>query len=164
MGYFNFTNFRLTEEQKNQALVLIGNCETKARVAEILGFSCREAFQAYRKTDPVFDEAINAARDEGLEDLILSLLKIPDEYMDHPHIARIKCDNVIKIVEKLNPARFGNRIDLNVSQNLNIEHIMINAESRMQRLVEPTQAIDTTSQLIESSKDMQSVLKVDDLF
>lgn len=154
----------LTEEQLAIALDMAAKCETNFKVAEALGFPNYQLFMRYRLKHPLFGEQYRAAREHGLEDLILSLRTIPDEYSEKPHIARIKSDNIVRIVEKLSPARYGNRVDINVNQTIDVSGILDAAQARVQALLEPRQVYETTTQCDVMQPEVQSVDTVEDLF
>lgn len=107
--------------------------QSVANTAKALGFSHPMQFLRYRKAYPDFENRFESARDmscEILEDKILTVI----EDTETPHEARVRLDALCKALSFKNPSRYGQRIDLSITQTVDIGSSL----SRMQQSLDAT--------------------------
>jgi hypothetical protein len=118
----------LTEEQKQLAIDLAASGETLKGIREALMVD-QTAFRNYLERHPVYKDAFVCARQDGLEELADSLQKIPDEVTDVQR-ARLKSDNLRWLLSKRKAHVYGDRLDLNITQTVDIAGALLEARSR----------------------------------
>lgn len=117
-----------TEEQVNLAIELAAIGEPlKVIVGELLTTEYR--FWKYRQEYPDFDKIFCSARNEGLEHLADALITLADEYQDVQR-ARLKSDNYKWLLSKRKPAVYGDKVDIHVSQTIDIGTALKEARQR----------------------------------
>jgi hypothetical protein len=83
------------------------------------------------------------------------LVRIADEDPD-PHRARIRIDTRKWIASKMNPKLYGEKLDVNVNQTVDIASIL--TEARARAVTELTQRAEITGHSENSATDNQSVI------
>lgn len=121
---------------ETRACQLAGECMPFSNVAKALGFKEPWEFEEYRKKYPIFDQHLKTARDYGLEDLAFSVLGIVDLY-DNANHARAKIDAIKWLCAVMNPQIYGQRIDLTVTQAIDISGLIDASNRRIMRDVIP---------------------------
>lgn len=117
-----------TEEQLELAIDLATKGEPLKNI--ITGMLTDEsAFFIYRQRDPLFSAAFERARLEGLEHIADGLLTVHDDYIDVQR-ARLKSDNAKWLLAKRKPAIYGDKVDIHVSQTIDIGAALTEAKRR----------------------------------
>lgn len=124
----------LTEEEKNKAIKLASSGVAQYKLAEQMGFPHTYAFQYFLAAHPLFATELKAAYIAGYHQMAESVVDIIDEYAD-PQAARIKIDSIKWLVSKRLPEVYGDRIDVNVNQNVSIKSNIDAAESRVAKTI-----------------------------
>ncbi len=119
----------LTEEQKQLALDLAAQGKSIKAIYSQLNIS-HSALWKYRQHDLKFEQDFACARQEGLEHNADELLDLVDEIPDVQK-ARLKSDNIKWILSKRKPATYGDRLDLNVNQTIDIGSALAEARNRV---------------------------------
>lgn len=153
-------DMRLTAEQKQIAIGLASQGKTLAEIRDAIGISQQE-FWEYRQENSDFAEAFARARQEGLEELADGLLTITEEEHDVQK-ARLRSENVRWLLSKRKPHVYGDRIDLNVNQTIDINAALLEARQRAalpmsyQRPTLEGEAIEIKGQIEGATADSQS--------
>ena len=129
---------KLTDEQKAKAIEMAVEGESLTRITKELCLSAN-AFWRARKSDPVFQKTFERARREGLEHIADGLLTITDEEPD-VYRARLKSDNAKWLLSKRKPEVYGDRVEVNVNQTVDIRSALDTARQRAklpERVVNP---------------------------
>lgn len=109
----------LTPEQEEIALNEAINCKPYSKIAKLLGFTNDMAFLKYRRANPFFEERLQATRTHAFEELAYSVLELVDKYAD-PQQARAQLDAIKNFLAWMEPQKYGQRLDLNITQTLDI--------------------------------------------
>jgi hypothetical protein len=120
----------LTEEQIEMAIESVLRGDTLARTGELLGFKTRMEFHDYLRRHPFLDEKVRAARIDGcihLEDRMLNVTK----EVEDPRLARVQVEAYAKVMGYRNPQRYGNRIDVNLTQTVDIGSSLAKMQERL---------------------------------
>lgn len=102
------------------------------------------AFWNYKQHNPDFLIKFEQARQEGLEHLADELITIADDNLDVQR-SRLKSDNYKWLLSKRKPAVYGDKIDINVNQTIDIGSALKEARSRaLPQTSTDTELIDVT--------------------
>lgn len=142
----------LTDDQKEMAIQLAAEGKTLKQIRAAIGVEQR-AFWTYRCEDIPFEQKFSRARSEGLEELADDLVTVADEYHDVQR-GRLKSENVRWLLSKRKAHIYGDRIDLNVNQTVDIGGALRDARARAIPMRDPDTAID--AQVIEQTKSLPS--------
>lgn len=117
-----------TKEQLDVAIELASKGEPLKKIIEAI---CSDEYQfwLYRQHDPIFGNSFEQARQEGLEHLADGLMTVADEYTDVQR-ARLKSDNAKWLLSKRKPAIYGDKVDIHVSQTIDISAALTDARKR----------------------------------
>ena len=110
---------------------------------------------------PAIDERYLRSRMVRAEKLVEETVQISDEE-DDPHKARIRVETRRWYASKITPKIYGDRIDLNVTQTIDIGSALTEARNRvlsprLPELAPQRQVIDLTHDVITSTSDAQSI-------
>lgn len=119
---------RLTNEQEALAIELATRGESLSTIIKELCVS-ESAFQAHRREDPIFADKFHAARQDGIELIADSLMNVANEFADVQR-GRLHSDNIRWLLSKRKPDTYGERIDLNVNQTIDISGALKEAKQR----------------------------------
>ena len=119
----------LSEKQKRKAIKMAMDGEPIQAIVAALNISIHK-FWTIRQRDALFREKFAVARDEGLESLADGLITVADDYLD-PQRARVKSESVRWLLSKRKASVYGDRVDLNVSSNVNLLAALADARSRL---------------------------------
>ncbi len=100
-------------------------------------------FRNYLERNPAFKNRLALARQEGLEELADSLQDIADEIPDVLK-ARLKSENLRWILSKRKPLVYGDRLDVNVNQTIDIRSALSEAKQRANLAQQTKQVEDAT--------------------
>ena len=127
---------KLTAEQEEMALNAALECKSLGNIAKLLGFTSDMTFYRYCKNNTPFYDALKATRSQAYEELAYSVLAIVDEYLD-PQQARVKLECIKNFLAWMDPAKYGNRVDVNVTQTIDIAGAIALARRRVELDVTP---------------------------
>ncbi len=117
-----------TQEQLDLAIELAANGEPlKVIIGQIV--SSEYEFYLYRLHDPLFANSFEQARQEGLENLADALITLADDTTDVQR-ARLKSDNYKWLLSKRKPSVYGDKVDIHVSQTIDISTALNEAKKR----------------------------------
>ena len=133
----------ISDKQKEYIVREVATGRTAKSVAVELGFKHSLIFDTC-EIDTVFRDRINRARVSGVDALVDDLQTVAENEPDVQR-ARLQCDNIKWIASKLQPNKYGDRIDVNVTNSIDLNQAMIEARKRMMEKM--PQAIDITPQL-----------------
>ena len=140
----------LTQEQQDLALTMAANGDTMRKIREALDVNA-EQLRKYLVKYPLFQSSLASARQEGLEELADSLQDIPELISDVQR-ARLKSENLRWVLSKRKPQVYGDRIEVNMNQTVDIGAALLEARSRASLPIMPTNAIiDADSSIITDS-------------
>lgn len=122
-------DYYLTDEQKQTAIELAAQGHPLKKIIDAILLS-EFGFLRAKELDPIFRQRFEHARQEGLEHLADALINISDEYID-VNKARLKSDNYKWLLSKRKPGTYGDRIDVNVTQTVDITGALNDAKSRL---------------------------------
>lgn len=127
---------KLTKEQIDLAIELASRGEAlKVIIKEMCITEIQ--FWKYRQENIDFEALFASARQEGLEHIADSLLTLADTEVDVAR-ARLKSDNFKWLLSKRKPGTYGDKLDLNVHQTIDIRGALLDARARTERLVSDT--------------------------
>lgn len=117
-----------SEEQKNMAVELAAQGKP---LKEIIDAICTTEyhFYLYRQQYHDWNMSFERARQEGLEHMADGLITIADEYTDVQR-ARLKSDNAKWLLSKRKPSVYGDKVDIHVSQTIDITSALTEARKR----------------------------------
>lgn len=150
----------LTEDQKKKAIQMAAEGRTLKSIREELNIN-NFAFYEFRLANPSFSNELARARQEGLEELGDSLLSIPVEEQDVQR-ARIRSENIRWLLSKRKPETYGDRLDLNVNQTVDIGTALAEAKKRaLPQSYQPESQVeqvrDVTPQTTDTNTGAESV-------
>jgi hypothetical protein len=117
-----------TQEQLDVAIELAAKGEPIKRITEAI-ITTEIDFWTYRQQYPDFKNAFEYARQEGLEQMADGLITAADEYVDVQR-GRLKSDNVKWLLSKRKPEVYGDKVDIHVSQTIDITAALTEARAR----------------------------------
>lgn len=120
---------KLTEKQLDMAIKLAAQGESITKIREAIGIDAI-SFWRYRLENPTFANSFEHARKEGLEEVADGLLELADKEQD-VYRARLKSDNIKWLLSKRKPQVYGDKIDLNINQTVDIGLALREARSRV---------------------------------
>lgn len=118
-----------TQEQLDLAVELAAKGEPLKRIIDDALLGSEYSFWLYRQHYPDFLNTFEQARQEGLEHMADGLMTIADEYTDVQR-ARLKSDNAKWLLSKRKPNIYGDKVDIHVSQTIDISAALNEARSR----------------------------------
>ncbi len=139
----------LSEEQKELAIEMAEEGRTVKEIREAIMVDAG-AFRRYLEKHPVFKANFAHARQEGLEELADSLQNITEEVGDVQK-AKLKSENLRWILSKRKPLVYGDRIDVNVTQTIDITSAIEEAKKRSLKNSEDPGIIEAESRKISDS-------------
>jgi hypothetical protein len=151
----------LSPEQENIAIQLAADGKSIVEIQEVCKIDSR-SFWKYREQYPKFARDFLLARQEGLEQLADSLITTADEYEDVQR-GRLKSENIRWLLSKRKPLTYGDRLEVNMTQTVDIGAALLEAKNRVllpMRYPEETktvEAIDITDDKQFVPTDLQSV-------
>lgn len=118
----------MNEDQKLAAIELAKEGKVLKQIRAEIGINTDCWHRSFER-DPRFAEQFAFARQIGLEEVADDLLTIGD---DEPDVlrARLKSENMRWILSKRKPSTYGDRIDLNISQVIDIGTALSDARAR----------------------------------
>ncbi len=141
--------------QKEYVLAQVATGRTIKSLSKELGFKLSIIWHMCEQ-DTVFRDGLARARVQGVDSLVDDILEISDEEPDVQR-ARLKTDNIKWIASKLQPNKYGDRIDVNVTNSIDLNQAMVEAKKRMMEKM--PQVIDITPQIGEEPEEDEGIFK-----
>lgn len=117
-----------TQEQTELAIELASKGEPLRKIIDAI-CSTEIDFWTYRQQYPDFMNRFEQARQEGLEHIADGLITIADDYADVQR-GRLKSDNAKWLLSKRKPSIYGDKVDIHVSQTIDITSALTEARAR----------------------------------
>lgn len=136
---------KLTLEEQEIAFEHAIAGDTLTATGEALGFKTRMAFYEYCKRDPDFSKALHDARVAG-NDYIEDELRHITSLEENPNVARVRMESLCRLLTFRNPAKYSQRIDVNVTQTVDIGSSLARMHARLLETYAPQQ-LDVTPKL-----------------
>lgn len=137
-----------TAEQRDRAIELAANGEPLKRIIDEICSSEYE-FWMYRQQYPDFANLFEGARQEGLEHIADGLMTIADDMVDVQR-ARLKSDNAKWLLSKRKPSVYGDKVDIHVSQTIDITSALSEARKRALPAADDPNTIDVTPLIVKA--------------
>ncbi len=98
------------------------------------------------KVDPVFDRDVQQARSYAVHQMVDRLETLGDDARDlvYVGIAKLKSENIKWVASKRAASVYGDRIDVNVNQTLDLTAVLLAAEARTIPIIEAKRLIQST--------------------
>jgi len=141
----------LNEDECNTAISLASEGRSLGRIFEELEISAYYFWKCVEE-DTFFEKRFTSARNNGLECIADNLLDIVELEPD-VNKARLLSDNSKWILSKRKPKVYGDKIDVNISQTVDIGAALSEAKSRVITEVTPLSldhSSDRTQDVIET--------------
>ena len=119
-----------TQEQLDLAIDMASQGKTLTEIADAL-CTTTYSFYVYREHNHSFGEYFRRAQSEGYDVLGDELLTMADQYVDVQK-ARLKSDNYKWVLGKRKPHVYGDRVDINVTQTMDIKSVLAEARKRVE--------------------------------
>ncbi len=134
-----------TQEQLDIALQMASEGQS---ITAILQAICSDshAFYRYKEHHLDFVKKFEHARQEGLEVVADRLLTLADEEQDVQR-ARLKSDNFKWLLSKRKPQVYGDKLDLNINQTVDISIALSEARARA-KLLPPREVVEIPNTLM----------------
>lgn len=135
-----------SDEQLQKAIELASKGEPFKVIIDEAMLDSEYSFWVYRQQYPHFNSSFEQARQEGLEHLADGLI---DAHKTEPDVqrARLKSDNAKWLLSKRKPTIYGDKVDIHVSQTIDIGSALSEARKRaLPQLsgVDPNDVIDVS--------------------
>lgn len=121
---------KLTQEEQDIAFEYALQGVSLAKTAKTLGFSNDMAFHRYCLNDPVFAKELDAMRARSCPHLEDKMLEIPETCGD-AKIGRVQMEVLGRILAYRNPLRYGNKVDITMTQTVDIGSSLARMQSRL---------------------------------
>lgn len=155
----------IEESLKPKVIKMILEGHTYKDIRKILGIVW-DSWALSMRIDCDFVRDCSMARSDNIDDMVDRLLEIPDQY-DDSNKAKVLSENIKWIASKRKPAVYGDRIDLNVNQIVDIGAALQAAKDRIIDVTNSAQRLTSGNQESNSSSltDCESVSEgKDDIF
>lgn len=119
----------LTPQQKAQAITLAFDGLSQLKIAQAIGCHPRTLADT-ADSDLIFRDSFARALDRGLDGLADSLIDMCDDETIAAHVLRQKSDNIKWLLARRAAKRYGDRLDINVNQTVDIGGALIEARKR----------------------------------
>jgi len=133
----------LTDEQQKLAIDMASEGLSIEKIFEALCVSSY-TFWEFREQHLSFQRLFERARQNGLEVMADRLIDLADDMTIDVHRARLKSDNAKWLLSKRKPNIYGDKLDLNVNQVVDIGGALGEALSRARLRDVTAKAIDNT--------------------
>lgn len=118
-----------TKEQLDKAIELAAEGKPFKIIIDEAMLGSEYAFWLYKQHYPDFNNEFEQARQEGLEHLADGLMTAHDDHTDVQR-ARLRSDNAKWLLSKRKPSVYGDKVDIHVSQTIDITAALSEARSR----------------------------------
>jgi hypothetical protein len=150
----------LTQEQQDTAIEMASSGESLQTICDSICVA-PQYFARYRANAPLFDASFERARLDGLELIADSLMTIADDVEDVQR-ARLKSDNFKWLLSKRKPKIYGDKIDVNITERVDISLALSEARARVMRATrEALPSQDSTREVIDITNNLIGELVVE---
>lgn len=118
----------MTPEQKAKSIELAYQGATQSAIARALGLSIK-AIKREQAIDLIYQADYGRALDAGLDSLVDQLIDMCDTE-ENMALLRQKSDNIKWVAGKRGHQRYGDRLDVNVNQTIDLGGALIEARKR----------------------------------
>jgi hypothetical protein len=125
---------KINAEVEEQIINLLYEGNNITQISKIINIS-PATINRYRLEVPLFDERVSRARTLGLEIIADQIEAIPDTY-DDVNKARLKVDTMKWILAHRDPTKWGERIDLNINNTVDIRGALDEARNRIRNVLD----------------------------
>ncbi len=139
---------RLSDETEQSAIDMAANGVQFKDIAIKLKFNDASAFLRYRTKFTDFNVRLMNALDAYCIDLEFKLLEI-DKHYDNTRMAEVISKNIQQVLKYRNPKRYGDKIDMNVNQTIDITGAI---DSATKRIIDVTPNHNNVRQLVDKIK------------
>ena len=163
----------ITEKEKEEIILRTIKGQTMVSICLALDIP-RHAITYLKNKDPIFANKLKTSREEATHDKVESLSTICDDVTDliGVNVARIKSDNIKWTAGKILPHEYGDKMQLDVNQRIDIGPALEAMHGRMISALEmrstvkvlDSQAKDVTNQAagevvaVETGDDFEDLL------
>lgn len=120
----------LTEEELDYFENALINGRSLREIAKNLGFNANNGLLKLIHRDPIVKERYLYACSASCENLESNIPTILDDYAD-PQQARVQLECVKTILQYRNPQKYGNKLDLNITQTVDLTRAITASEARV---------------------------------
>jgi hypothetical protein len=120
---------QITAAQKEAAISKALEGKGCKDIAAAAGIPLRQLFELI-ELDSSYRETLSRARDTGLDTLVDELLEIARDESMQVDRARLLCDSIKWTASRRAPRRYGDRLDVNMTQTVDIAGALIDARKR----------------------------------
>lgn len=120
---------RLSEELEEIAFDMTLDLERQRDIATRIGLGSQSAYVRYMAKFPDFQAKIHAARSAACSILEEQLLYCADDY--DKDSARVKMESISRTLKFIDPKRYGDKLNLDVSLQIDIAGSLERAEQRL---------------------------------
>ena len=131
--------FAPTPEQEDAILAAVADGQGVGQVCELFGV-CTDTLRQYRKRNPDFaaryEEALEHSADSAMDalgDMAMEMIKNPSL----PSVARAR-ESAFRMlafwIARRHPAKYGDKLDMRVTQQLDMRQVMALADARLAAL------------------------------
>ncbi len=125
----------LTQDQKDILIESVFDLKPVFDTAKLMGFTSKSAFNNYlNRREPEFKQLLSQTRIDACEYIEDAFLNIPNHFKDFK-MAKIACDVYSQVLSWRIPAKYSQRIDMNINQTVSITHNLNSANTRMSELI-----------------------------
>lgn len=132
MAIFSYLSGMTRDKQiaaQGEIIERYGNGEEISYILRSIGIKY-STYRTWRKNNPEFDGEIRAAQEAYTEAKLARLAEALDLY-PNPQAAKVFSDNTRWILSKTDPARFGDRIDVNHQHSIDLTDAYNKALNRL---------------------------------
>lgn len=130
----------LTEEQKFTAINMAIEGQNLKSICNAI-LVTQWQFWDYKNRTPEFNNIFESARQEGVETMVDDIQVIADQEPDVLR-ARLKSENIRWIASKRKAHVYGDKLDLNITQVVDVGMALKEAKQRVAPKLQQSQAID----------------------
>jgi hypothetical protein len=132
----------LTEEQQEFILASVVRGESIKSICLKLNIPMHHVYD-YAFKDPLFDKKMDRARVMNAHLLVDELMHVTDgcETLSQVQRAKVWSDNAKWVASKMEPTKYGENLNVNVSHHLDLSSILLAAENRVLPLLQAKNAL-----------------------
>lgn len=143
----------MSNKKEVKAIEMASDGETMETISRMLGFKSVLYFNKYREAYLDFSEQLDAARNargDYMEDQIINVQNLTSD----PKMADVLSKNLMKVAAVRKPQRYGDKLDLNINQTIDISGSLERAERRViEAGKDPTNIITMTQKKLLKKKE-----------
>ena len=152
----------IDQETAERVLTRASEGETITGICKDMGVARRSLWD-YRQSNPLFEQRLVRALEEGAHAMVDSTVEIADDTTIDAHRARNRINARQWAVERRYRKTYGQHVDLNITERIDISGALIEARRRVslpvrdQALIEDAQVIDSIPLIGVRAADSESV-------